>query len=157
MMVKKNAAQLEAQKEELSKLEAKVASLEQTLEVKAGEQKREWEGQRKELVGIVANHVRLEKQRRERERELREARAQLSTIVSQRRELEDFFHEALAEVRQEITASRKKYIKEARQDYRRRMREATAGGLKFPPIRTFHKGSHSTNSVYSEVEAAARW
>ncbi|KAM8737137.1 basal body-orientation factor 1 isoform 1-T2 [Acanthopagrus schlegelii] len=157
MMVKKNAAQLEAQKEELTKLEAKVASLEQTLEVKAGEQKREWEGQRKELVSIVANHVRLEKQRKERERELREARAQLSGMMSQRRELEDFFHEALAEVRQEIMASRKKYIKEARQDYRRRMREATAEGLTFPPIRTFHKGPHSTNSVYSEVEAAARW
>ncbi|XP_073340573.1 basal body-orientation factor 1 [Pagrus major] len=157
MKAKENAAQMKAPKEELSKLKAKVASLEQSLEIKAGEQEREREGQRKGLVSIMANDVKLQKQRRERERELREAKGQLSNMVSQRRELEEFFHGALAEVRQEIMANRKKYIKDAQQDYRWRMREATAGGLKFPPIRTFHKSPHSTNSVYSDVEAAARW
>ncbi|XP_040917237.1 basal body-orientation factor 1-like [Toxotes jaculatrix] len=161
LMVKKNAAQMEAQKDELSKLRAKVASLEQALELKAEESERvEKKEKEKILVRSQASQVELEKLQKVlamRERELGHIKQLASTIVQQRTELEQFFHESLAQVKQEIVASRLQYKKEALQAYRWRLREATAGKLKFPPIRTFHKSPHSTNSVYSDMEAAATW
>ncbi|XP_044021744.1 basal body-orientation factor 1 [Siniperca chuatsi] len=160
LIVKKNAAQMEAQKEELSKLRAKVASLEQARELKAGEPERERKEKERTLVSIQASQVELEKLQKVlamRERELGHIKRLASTIVEQRSELEQFFHEALAQVKQEIMVSRLQYKKEALQAYHWRLREATAGKLKFPPIRTFHKSPHSTNSVHSDMEAAARW
>lgn len=161
LIVKKNAAQMETQKEELFKLRAKVASLEQALELKAEETEREREKEKwKTLVSMQASQVELEKLQKVlamRERELGNIKRLAGTIVEQRTELEQFFHEALAQVKQEIAASRLQYKKEALQAYRWRLREATAGKLKFPPIRTFHKSPHSTNSVHSDMEAAARW
>ncbi|KAI4804264.1 hypothetical protein KUCAC02_025898 [Chaenocephalus aceratus] len=158
LTVKRNAAQMEAQKKEISKLRAKVASLEHALELKAEEPEKQEE--EKALVTIQASQVELDKLQKVlhmRERELGHVKRLASSIVDQRTELEQFFHEALAQVKQEIMASRQLYKKEALQAYRQRLKEATAGKLKFPPIRTFHKGPHSTNSVYSDLEAAARW
>ncbi|XP_069391420.1 basal body-orientation factor 1 [Paralichthys olivaceus] len=156
LMVKKNAAQMAAQKDELSKLRAKVMSLEKAL----GPKGRELQREEKEEKMLVRNQVELEKLQKVlcvRERELGHIKRLASTIVEQRTELEQFFHESLAQVKQEITASRLQYKKEAVQAYRWRLREATAGKLKFPPIRTFRKSPHSTNSVYSDMEAAATW
>ncbi|XP_034531792.1 basal body-orientation factor 1-like [Notolabrus celidotus] len=160
-IVKKNTAQMEAPKEELSQLKAKIAFLENALELKAGlyEQKIEKEKERT-LVKTQASHVELEKLQKVltmRERELGHIKQLASSIVKQRTELEQFFHEGLAQVKQEIVTSRMQYKKEAMQAYRWRMREATAGKLKFPPIRTFHKSPHSTNSVFSDMEAASQW
>lgn len=146
---------MEAQKDELSKLRAKVASLEQALE---GEKEKEKE--KKTQVSIQASQVELEKLQKVlvmRERELGRIKRLAGTVVEQRTDLEQFFHEALAQVKQEIMDSRLQYKKEALQAYHWRLREATAGKLKFPPIRTFHKSPHSTNSVLSDMEAAARW
>ncbi|XP_045918561.1 basal body-orientation factor 1 [Micropterus dolomieu] len=160
LIVKKNAAQMEAQKEELSKLRAMVTYLEQALKLKAGEPERERKEKERTVVSIQASQVELEKLQKVlamREKELGHIKRLASTIVEQRTELELFFHEALAQVRQEIMASRLQYKKEALQAYRWRLRDATAGKLKFPPIRTFHKSPHSTNSVHSDMEAADRW
>uniref|UniRef100_A0A3P8UAJ3 Basal body orientation factor 1b n=1 Tax=Amphiprion percula TaxID=161767 RepID=A0A3P8UAJ3_AMPPE len=148
---------MEAQSKRLSELRAKVASLEQALELKAEEL--EWREKKEEmnLVTIQASQVELEKLQKVlamRERELGHIKQLASTIVEKRRELEEFFHEALAHVKQEIVTSRLQYKKEALRGYRWRFREATAGKIKFPPIRTFHKSPHSTNSVYSDMEAA---
>ena len=159
-MVKKNTAQMEAQKEEQSKLRAKIASLEKALELQSAEAEREKEKGKKTLVSVQAGPVEFEKLQKVlamRERELGHIRQLAGTIVEQRTELEQFFHEALTQVKQEIMASRLQYKKEALQAYRWRLREATAGKTKFPPIRTFHKSPHSTNSVHSDMEAAARW
>uniref|UniRef100_A0A3P8UC72 Basal body orientation factor 1b n=1 Tax=Amphiprion percula TaxID=161767 RepID=A0A3P8UC72_AMPPE len=147
---RKNRAQMEAQSKRLSELRAKVASLEQALELKAEEL--EWREKKEEmnLVTIQASQVELEKLQKVlamRERELGHIKQLASTIVEKRRELEEFFHEALAHVKQEIVTSRLQYKKEALRGYRWRFREATAGKIKFPPIRTFHKSPHSTNSV----------
>uniref|UniRef100_A0A3P8U7C5 Basal body orientation factor 1b n=1 Tax=Amphiprion percula TaxID=161767 RepID=A0A3P8U7C5_AMPPE len=160
LTVKKNRAQMEAQSKRLSELRAKVASLEQALELKAEEL--EWREKKEEmnLVTIQASQVELEKLQKVlamRERELGHIKQLASTIVEKRRELEEFFHEALAHVKQEIVTSRLQYKKEALRGYRWRFREATAGKIKFPPIRTFHKSPHSTNSVYSDMEAAVTW
>lgn len=160
-LVKKNSAKIEYQKDELSKLRAKVATLQQTLEQKDRKsEQEEKEEQEKSLVRAQASQVELEKLQKVlamRDKELGHIKRLASTIIEQRTELEQFFHEALAQVKEEITASRLQYKKEALQAYRWRLREATAGKFKFPPIRTFHKSPHSTNSVYSDMDAAATW
>lgn len=160
-VIKKNAAEMEAQKKDVLKLKAKIASLEQALKLKDEEAQQE-EEKEKALVSIQAqaSQIELEKLQKVlvmRERELGHIKQLAHTIVEQRTEMEQFFHEALAQVKQEILDSRLQYKKEALQAYRSKVREATAGRLKFPPIRTFHKSPHSTNSVYSDMEAAARW
>ncbi|XP_008282354.1 basal body-orientation factor 1 [Stegastes partitus] len=160
MTVKKNEAQMEAQNQRLSELRAKVVSLEKALVLKAGELELQEKKEKMNLVTIQASQVELEKLQNVlamREKELGHIKQLASTIVEKRRELEEFFHEALAHVKQEIEASRLQYKKEALQGYRWRFREATAGKIKFPPIRTFHKSLHSTNSVYSDMEAAVTW
>ncbi|XP_029982845.1 basal body-orientation factor 1-like [Sphaeramia orbicularis] len=161
VMAKKNTVQMKAQEEELSKLKTKVTSLEQALRQKAEESEREQEKQKKMMsVMTQASQVELVKMQKVlamREKELGHIKRLAGTIVKQRTELEQFFHEALAQVKHEIMASRSQYKKEALQAYRWTLRGATEGKLKFPPIRTFHKGPHSTNSVYSDMEAAARW
>lgn len=151
---------METQKQTLSKLRVKVTSLEQALELKAGELEQEKDKEQTTLLSIPASQVELEKLQKAlymRERELGHIKRLARTIVEQRTELELFFHEALAQVKQEILANRMQYKKEALQAYRWRLREATAGKLKFPPIRTFHESPHSTNSVHSDMGAAARW
>ncbi|XP_061898074.1 basal body-orientation factor 1-like isoform X1 [Entelurus aequoreus] len=153
MMAKKNASQMVAQKEELIQLKVKVASLEQNT-AEQGHPKE------KMLVSSQTSKLELEKLKRVlsmREKELKHIKRLASTIVAQRTELEQFFHEALAQVKEEIVASRLQYKKEAQQVYHFTVKKADAGKLKFPPIRTFHNTPPSTNSVYSDIEAAARW
>lgn len=160
VMVKENAAQIEAQKQKVFKLRAKVASLEEALELKAAELEQEKNKEKTALVSTPADQAELkhlQKLLAMRERELGHIKRLARTIVEQRTELEQFFHDALAQVKQEIITSRLQYKKEALQAYRWTLREATAGKLKFPPIRTFHESLHSTNSIHADTEAAARW
>lgn len=160
LTVKKNAAYIEAQKEKLSEQRDKVASLEQALQLKASELEQQEKKERINLVNIQASQVelvKLQKVLNMREKEMEHVKLLANTIIEKRREVEEFFHDALAHVKQEIAASRLQYKKEALQGYRWRLREATAGKIKFPPIRTFHKSPHSTNSVYSDMEAAVTW
>ncbi|XP_069008244.1 basal body-orientation factor 1-like [Embiotoca jacksoni] len=160
LTVKDNKAQMQNQNKMLSKLKTKVASLEQALNLKTGELE-ELEKEKKEnLVTIQASQIDVKKLQNalaRQKQELGRVKQQASSMVKKHRELSDFFHEALDHVRQEVVASRLLYKKEALQDYCSRFREATAGKIKFPPIRTFHKSPHSTNCVYSDMEAAATW
>uniref|UniRef100_A0A3Q4GCF5 Basal body orientation factor 1b n=1 Tax=Neolamprologus brichardi TaxID=32507 RepID=A0A3Q4GCF5_NEOBR len=160
LTVKDNAAQLGTQKQKLSELRAEVASLEEALQLQAVEIEQLEKKEKANLVTIQASQVELDKLQKVlamREKEMKHVKQLASTIVAKRQELEEFFHEALGHVRKEIKDSRLQYKQEALQSYRRRFREATAGKIKFPPIRTFHKTAHSTNSVYSDMEAAATW
>uniref|UniRef100_A0A672GBD2 Basal body orientation factor 1 n=1 Tax=Salarias fasciatus TaxID=181472 RepID=A0A672GBD2_SALFA len=153
-----NAAQTEAQRKKQSELRSKVASLKQALQQQAAELERREEEEKAHLVSIQAGQVELDKLQKVlamREKELG-CVAQLASAVEEKHgEVQEFFHEALAHVRQQIAASRCQYKKEALKDYRLKFREATAGKTKFPPVRTFHKSPHSTNSVYSDMEAAS--
>lgn len=161
LIIKKKTAQMGAQRRELSELQAKVAFLENELEETMVTYEQEMEKEKeKSLVMNQASQVELEKLQKVldmREKELGRIKQLASGIIKQRSELEQFFHDALDQVRQEIAASRLQYKKEAHKAYCWRMQEATAGRLKFPPIRTFHNSPHSTNSVYSDMEAASQW
>uniref|UniRef100_H3DJ33 Basal body-orientation factor 1 n=1 Tax=Tetraodon nigroviridis TaxID=99883 RepID=H3DJ33_TETNG len=158
LAVKDNTAQMEAQREKLAELRAKVASLEQSLELTTQEKEQQERKEKTALVCTPDPQVDLENLQKElarREKELAHIKGVARTVVEQRTELERFFHDALAQVKREITASRQRYTKEALHAYRCSFREATAGKLQFPPICTFHKSPQSTNSVYSNAAAVA--
>ncbi|XP_072313877.1 basal body-orientation factor 1-like [Eucyclogobius newberryi] len=159
-IMKKNAAQISVQQEEISTLQSKVSSLEEVLKRKELQLKQEEEKQKQMSVSAEAGQVELDKLQKVlvmRDKELVHIKKLAAIIVEQRTELERFFHEALAEVKQEVMVSRSKYKKDALQAYRWTLKEADGGKIKFPPIRNFHKIPHSTNSVYSDMEAAAKW
>uniref|UniRef100_A0A3Q2ZNI8 Basal body orientation factor 1b n=1 Tax=Kryptolebias marmoratus TaxID=37003 RepID=A0A3Q2ZNI8_KRYMA len=160
LTVKNNAAEMGNLKKTLSELVAKNASLEQALEQTAAKLEQQEKKEEMNLVTIQASQVELDKLQKVlsmREEEIRRVRQLASIIVDKRKEMENFFHQALDHVREEIDASRLRYKKEALRDYQWRLREATAGKIKFPPIRTFNKNPNSTNSVYADMEAAAKW
>ncbi|XP_061552908.1 basal body-orientation factor 1-like [Phycodurus eques] len=157
MLAKINAAKMVAQKEELTHLKEKVASLEQTVEHKREEQEC---CQEKMLLSSQAAEAELEKLQwvlSMRENELKQIKRLASAIMEQRTELERFFYEALAQVKEEIAARGLQYKKEAQRAYQWTLKQASAGRIKFPPIHTFQNTLHSTNSVYSDIEKAARW
>ncbi|KAJ0009044.1 hypothetical protein NQD34_016459 [Periophthalmus magnuspinnatus] len=159
-IMKKNADQISVQQEEVSRLQFKVESLEEALKQMEFQLKQEEEKQKQMLVSAEAGQVELDKLQKVlsmRDKELAHLKSLAAVIVEQRTELERFFHEALAEVKQEVMVSKSKYKKEALQTYRWTLKEANGGKIKFPPIRNFHKIPHSTNSVYSDMEAAAKW
>uniref|UniRef100_A0A3B4ABN7 Uncharacterized protein n=1 Tax=Periophthalmus magnuspinnatus TaxID=409849 RepID=A0A3B4ABN7_9GOBI len=142
----------------VSRLQFKVESLEEALKQMEFQLKQEEEKQKQMLVSAEAGQVELDKLQKVlsmRDKELAHLKSLAAVIVEQRTELERFFHEALAEVKQEVMVSKSKYKKEALQTYRWTLKEANGGKIKFPPIRNFHKIPHSTNSVYSDMEAAA--
>nr|XP_054597561.1 basal body-orientation factor 1 isoform X2 [Nothobranchius furzeri] len=160
LTVRKNRAEMEALMKKLSELKARSASLEQTVvqtEVKLEHQEKK---ERKNLVTIQASQVELDKLQNVllmRENEIKHVKQLAGTIVTRRREVERFFHEALDHVREEIVSRKLQYKKEALQDYQWKLKEATAGKIKFPPIRTFNNNPNSTNSVYTSKEEAVKW
>lgn len=160
LTLKDNVSQMEAQREKLLKLRAKVASLERTLELNTQEYEQQRQKEKTTLVCCPDSQVELEhlqKELAQRQKDLAHIKGIARTIVEQRTELEGFFHDALAQVKQEITASRQRCAKEALLTYRTRLSEAAAGKLKFPPICTFHQSPQSTNSVLSHTAAAEGW
>lgn len=144
----------------VSKLRAKVASLDEALQLKGKELEQEREKGIETTGSVPVDQVELENLQKAlaaRERELGHIKRLARAVVEQRTELEQFFCEALDQVKQEIRESRVRCKKEELQAYRWRLREATAGRMKFPPIRTLHENGHSPNPVQSETEVAARW
>lgn len=112
-MITDNVAQLADQRNEISELRANVASLEQELAciLTTCEQKK-LAIQEQAVVSAQAGKVELEKLQKllsMREREMSRVKRLARSIVEQRTELELFFHEALAQVKQEITTSQIHY------------------------------------------------
>uniref|UniRef100_A0A087YDB7 Basal body orientation factor 1 n=1 Tax=Poecilia formosa TaxID=48698 RepID=A0A087YDB7_POEFO len=155
--VKKDTAKMEVKEKKLSEVMAKAASLELALAEISRKSEQQEEKEKRNLVTIQASQVELDKLQKllaMREKEMKHVKQLAKTIVVKRREVEEFFHEALGHVRQEIVASKLQNEKEALQDYRQKFREATAGMIKFPPIRTVNR---SPNYLYADMEAAAQW
>uniref|UniRef100_A0A3B3VUT3 Basal body orientation factor 1 n=1 Tax=Poecilia latipinna TaxID=48699 RepID=A0A3B3VUT3_9TELE len=152
-----DTAKMEVKEKKLSEVMAKAASLELALAEISRKSEQQEEKEKRNLVTIQASQVELDKLQKllaMREKEMQHVKQLAKTIVVKRREVEEFFHEALGHVRQEIVASKLQNEKEALQDYRQKFREATAGMIKFPPIRTVNR---SPNYLYADMEAAAQW
>lgn len=113
LRMKENVAQLAAQRSEISELRAKVATLEQAMGIMAAEFEREKAGVREHsVVSAQARSVELEKLQKllsMREREMSRVKRLAREIVEQRTQLELFFHESLAQVKQEIEVSQLQY------------------------------------------------
>lgn len=160
MTIKKNLADIEHKNQKLSEFTAKIASLEEALDLKSKELQQQEEKEQKNLVIIQSKEVEMDKLQRVlamRVRDMQGLKQLASTVVKKRKEMEEFFYEALDHVRHEIAASRFRYKKESKQAYSWRFREATAGKIEFPPICTFHKSPNSTNHVYADMEASGKW
>ncbi|MEQ2162623.1 hypothetical protein GOODEAATRI_021718 [Goodea atripinnis] len=151
--LKENIAEMALEEKTLTEVKAKAASLERALK-KMEEETREKE--KRNQVTIQASEVELDKLQKiiaMREKEIHHIKQLARTIVEKRKDMEVFFHEALDHIRQEIADDRKRYKREAYQDYRQKFREDTARRTRLPPIRTFHQSPNSTNSVYSDMKA----
>ncbi|KAK3563044.1 hypothetical protein QTP86_014559 [Hemibagrus guttatus] len=161
LMITDNVAQLAAQRNEISELRAQVASLEQELALMITKcEQKNVTMQEQAVVSAQAGKVELEKLQKllaMREREMSRVKRLARSIVEQRTQLELFFHEALAQVKQEIITSQIHYRQEAMEAYRKQMSEARSGRKEYPHIRTFNKAPHSTNNVYTDLEEAERW
>lgn len=108
-MVKDNVAKLVAQRTEISELKAKVETLERAMDIEAFETA---VVQERAVVGTQPGSVELEKLQKllvMREQEMSRVKRLARGIVEQRSELELFFHEALAQVKQEILTSQLQY------------------------------------------------
>ncbi|XP_060790236.1 basal body-orientation factor 1-like isoform X2 [Neoarius graeffei] len=158
LMMTDSVAQLAAQRNEISELRAKVATLEQKLALMITAcQKEKAVMQERAVVSTQAGQVELEKLQKlltMREREMSRVKRLARNIVEQRTQLELFFHEALAQVKQEIITSQIQYRQEAMEAYQKRMSEARSRRKEYPHIRTFNKAPHSTNNVYTDLEEA---
>ncbi|XP_044000512.1 basal body-orientation factor 1-like [Gambusia affinis] len=122
-------------------------------------EKEKTENEKKNQVTIQASQVELDKLQKIialREKEICQVKKLARTIVEKRRDMEVFFHEALDNVRQEISDERKRNTKEAYQDYRQKFRDAMPGRIRLPPIHTFHQCPKSTKSLYSDMKAAEK-
>lgn len=87
--------------------------------------------------------------------EVRRIKKLARNLLDQRSEVEQFFLESLALVKEEISSSREAYQRETRTAFDRSMRKANARGGNLPSIRTFGRAAkHSTNSVYDDFEGA---
>lgn len=134
---------------------AKAASLEKALELKAGTLEKMKMKEKMDLFAIQTSQAELDRLKKVvvlQEEEMQKMKQLVSTIVKKCKEPEKFFHEALDHVKKQIAPIILRYKTEGLQEYHRRFREATAGKIKFPPIRTFHKSPHSTNFDYSDMD-----
>lgn len=112
-MITDNVAQRAAQRNEISELKAQVASLEQELALMITKcEKKNVTMEEQAVVSAQAGKVELEKLQKllaMREREMSRVKRLARSIVEQRTQLELFFHEALAQVKQEIITSQNHY------------------------------------------------
>ncbi|XP_072284866.1 basal body-orientation factor 1 [Pyxicephalus adspersus] len=91
------------------------------------------------------------------DREINRVKKLAHNILQERTEVEQFFLEALEQVKQEINSSRNCYQKMAQAAYNSRMMQAAAGVEHYPKIRTFHNKEHSTNDVNQDMKEAEKW
>ncbi|KAM6912266.1 uncharacterized protein FYW49_010781 [Xenentodon cancila] len=108
LTINKNKAELKVINIKISKLMAKLASLEKALALKAGtleQMKMKEEMDRFTIQASQVELARLKKVAIKREEEMQQVKQLVSSIVKLSKEPEKFFHEALEHVKQEIAAS----------------------------------------------------
>ncbi|MBN3292222.1 BBOF1 factor, partial [Polypterus senegalus] len=161
LLMQEKIAQVKRQKEEILELQKKVASLEQALDHMACEFETEKQLTVKQAVVTTetgrSEMEKLQKLLQMKDKEMNRVKLLAKNILDQRTQVEQFFLQALDQVRQEITASRAQYKQAAQDAYQRKMQMARNGQEEYPRIRTFTKNEQSTNSVYHDLEEADKW
>ncbi|XP_076777791.1 basal body-orientation factor 1 isoform X2 [Arvicanthis niloticus] len=161
LLVKEKIMQLTQQKSQIQTLQKKVLSLENALtymttefeaEVLKLQQKADIENQ----AGLVEID-KLQQLLQMKDREMNRVKRLAKNILDERTEVEQFFLDALYEVKQQILSSRKHYKQIAQAAFNLKMRTACAGRTEYPRIRTFDGKEHSTNSVNQDLMEAEKW
>ncbi|KPP68910.1 basal body-orientation factor 1-like, partial [Scleropages formosus] len=158
MMVLENVTRLKRQAEEIAALKDEVTSLERTLGLMAANfQQEQREAECQLRMGAEAAHAevnRLQKALAVQGREMGRVKWLARHLVEQRTELESFFHEALAQVRQEVRASQEQCSRAALGVYRHGTSEVRVGRRH---ISTFDWRKQSTNSARADLKKADKW
>ncbi|KAJ8290477.1 hypothetical protein GJAV_G00013340 [Gymnothorax javanicus] len=158
LMLQDTVSQLKEQRDKVVELTRKVAVLEQVLGRMGEEFKRETEDvQQRALVSTETGRLEVDKLQKVlamREREMNRVKRLARGVVEQRTELEVFFLEALAHVKQEIQARRQQHKQAALQLYPQQRSAAWGKKLEDRCIHPFHKKQHSTTNL-SNMENCA--
>ncbi|KAG8448926.1 hypothetical protein GDO86_015843 [Hymenochirus boettgeri] len=112
------------------------------------------------LIKQQAGNVELQKLQKMlemKDREMNRVKKLARNILEERTEVENFFLEALEQVKQEIVSSRNYYQQMAQSAYHSKMMQAAIGRDQYPKIRTFHNKEHSTNDVNQDLSEAEKW
>lgn len=153
--------QLTQQKSQIQTLQKKVVSLENALTYMTTEFEAEvLKLQQKAIMENQAGLVEIDKLQQllqMKDREMNRVKRLAKNILDERTEVEQFFLDALYEVKQQILSSRKHYKQIAQAAFNLKMRTACVGRTEYPRIRTFDGKEQSTNSVNQDLMEAEKW
>merc|ERR1711865_443847 len=144
------------QHKEIKQLQAKVKSLERSLSqvVRDFEKEHELraEKMRKELEEATLDAAGLRQLVKLKNKELRNIKKLAQTILDQRTEVEQYFLEALEQVKAEIRKHREEKYQQEVIEYQAQFRQASLKrGTKFPQIRTMAKPMDMLPGMTSEL------
>ncbi|XP_052595268.1 basal body-orientation factor 1 isoform X1 [Peromyscus californicus insignis] len=161
LLIKEKIMQLTQQKSQIQTLQKKVVSLENALTYMTTEFEAEiLKLQQKAAIENQAGHVEIDKLQQllqMKDREMNRVKKLAKNILDERSEVEQFFLDALSQVKQQILVNRKHYKQIAQAAFNLKMRTACAGRTEYPRIRTFDGKEHSTNSVNQDLMEAEKW
>ncbi|KAM4853247.1 basal body-orientation factor 1 isoform 1-T2 [Thomomys bottae] len=161
LLIKEKIMQLAQQKSQIQTLQKKVVNLENALTFMT----REFEAeilklQQQATIENQAGLVEIDKLQQVlqmKDREMNRVKKLARNILDERTEVENFFLDALHQVKQQIIVSRKNYKQLAQAAFNLKMRTACAGKTEYPQIRTFDGREYSTNSVNQDLIEAEKW
>ncbi|XP_032764015.1 LOW QUALITY PROTEIN: basal body-orientation factor 1 [Rattus rattus] len=161
LLVKEKIMQLMQQRSQIQALQKKVVSLENALTYMTAEFEAEVSKlQQKALIENQAGLVEIDKLQQllqMKDKEMNRIKKLARNILDERTEVEQFFLDALYEVKQQILISRRHYKQIAQAAFNLKMRMACAGKTEYPRIRTFDGREQSTNSVNQDLTEAEKW
>ncbi|XP_029807059.1 basal body-orientation factor 1 isoform X2 [Suricata suricatta] len=161
LLVKEKIMQLTQQRLQIQTLQKKVVSLETALSCMTKEFEAEvLKTQQQAMIENQAGQVEIDKLQQllqMKDREMNRVKKLAKNILDERTEVERFFLDALHQVKQQILFDRKCYKQVAQSAFNFKMREACAGRIEYPQIRTFDGKEHSTNSVAQDFTEAEKW
>ncbi|XP_051005185.1 basal body-orientation factor 1 [Acomys russatus] len=161
LLIKEKIMQLTQQRSQIQTLQKKVVNLEDALTYMTTEFEAEvLKLQQKATIENQAGQVEIDKLQQllqMKDREMNRVKKLAKNILDERTEVEQFFLDALYQVKEQILLSRKHYKKIAQAAFNLKMRAACAGRTEYPKIRTFDGKEHSTNSVKQDLMEAAKW
>ncbi|KAM9715030.1 basal body-orientation factor 1 isoform 1-T1 [Dama dama] len=161
LLVKEKIMQLTQQRLQIQTLQKKVVSLENALVCMTKEFETEvLKLQQQAMVENQAGQVeifKLQQLLQMKDKEMNRIKKLAKNILDERTEVERFFLDALHQVKKQILFSRKHYKQVAQTAFNLKMREACAGRMEYPKIRTFDGREHSTNSVNQDLMEADKW
>lgn len=161
VIVQEKIIESKQQKKLMKELQEKVQTLEQSLSHVV----REFEDERMTLLNNAreetkasrAEIARLQRVNEMKSREMTRVKRLAKNILDQRTDIERFFLDSLEYVKNEITANRAQYRRDAQNAYQQRMIEAHTGRAQYPRVRTFKPSDSSTNNVFDDLKEAERW